>query len=212
VVLIIAALGCLGLIARRRTGGVRGKFGPGDKDLFPVPTDFILRMVVKVGFVPLNLFAAYIFLRGHNLPGGGFPAGLISALSLILMTFVLGVKGVRDLVRINPMILAIIGVFLALAAALFPPLVQGLPVLHHFHVYLGGFYLGGAFWFDLGVYLAVVGSALKIILPLMKSVHGMPAFVQEEEARFASLHCEPIDLQADVSLAQGKTKGGTPQS
>jgi NADH:ubiquinone oxidoreductase subunit 5 (subunit L)/multisubunit Na+/H+ antiporter MnhA subunit/multisubunit Na+/H+ antiporter MnhB subunit len=210
-VLVIAALGCLGLIARRRTGGMRGTFGPGDKDLFPVPRDFILRMIVKAGFVPLNLFAVYIFLRGHNLPGGGFPAGLISALSLILMAFVVGVQGVRNLVRINPISIAIGGVFLALAAALFPALVQGLPVLHHFHVYLGGFYLGGAFWFDLGVYLAVVGTSLKIILPLMKSVHGMPAFVQEEEARFASLHCEPIDLQPDDSIVQGKTKGGAPQ-
>jgi NADH:ubiquinone oxidoreductase subunit 5 (subunit L)/multisubunit Na+/H+ antiporter MnhA subunit/multisubunit Na+/H+ antiporter MnhB subunit len=208
VVLIIATLGCLGLIARRRTGGVRGAFGTVNKDLFPVPRDFILRMIVKAGFVPLNIFAAYIFLRGHNLPGGGFPAGLISALSLILMSFVMGVQGVRDLVRINPIVIAIIGVFLAMGAALFPPLVQGLPVLHHFHVYLGGFYLGGAFWFDLGVYLAVVGTALKIMLPLMKSVHGMPAFVQEEEARFASLHCEPIDLQRDDSLQRGKTKGG----
>ncbi len=201
-VLVIASLGCLGLLARRRTSGLRGRFGTGETDLFPVPNDFILRMIVVLGFVPLNLFAGYIFLRGHNLPGGGFPAGLISALSLILLSFVLGVHGVRKVVRVNPIGIAIAGVFLALAAALFPALVQGLPILHHFHVYVAGFYLGGAFWFDLGVYLAVVGTSLKIILPLMKSVHGLPGFVEEEEARFASLHCEPIDLQ------RPKTAGG----
>jgi hypothetical protein len=77
---------------------------------------------------------------------------------------------------------------------LIPPVFQGLPVLHHFHVYLGGFYLGGAFWFDTGVYLAVVGTVLKMIFPLMKSVHGLPAFVQEEQVRFAARASEPIDL------------------
>jgi NADH:ubiquinone oxidoreductase subunit 5 (subunit L)/multisubunit Na+/H+ antiporter MnhA subunit/multisubunit Na+/H+ antiporter MnhB subunit len=193
-VLVIAVLGCLGLISRRRAGGPPRNVGKGQHDLFPVPKDFILRMIAIGGFVPLNLFALHVFLRGHNLPGGGFPAGLVTGLSLILLTFVLGVHGVRRLVRFNPVGIAVIGVFFAIASALLPPLFQGLPVLHHFHVYLGGFYLGGAFWFDLGVYLAVVGTSLKLILPLMKSVHGLPAFVAEEEARFAARSSEPIDL------------------
>ncbi|MBC8011710.1 MAG: hypothetical protein H7067_16620, partial [Burkholderiales bacterium] len=192
-VLVIATLGCLGLISRRCSFPPHG-VGRGQTDLFPVPKDFILRMIAIGGFVPLNLFALHVFLRGHNEPGGGFPAGLITALSLILLVFVLGVHGVRRLVRMNPLGLAVVGVFFALGSALLPPFFQGLPVLHHFHVYLGGFYLGGAFWFDTGVYLAVVGTTLKIILPLMKSVHGLPAFVAEEEARFSARASEPIDL------------------
>lgn len=193
-VLVIAALGCLGLISRRRAGGPLKTIGAGQQDLFPVPKDFILRMIVIGGFVPLNLFALHVFLRGHNEPGGGFPAGLISALSLLLLALVLGVHGMRKLVRFNPIGIAVAGVLLALGAALLPAIVQGLPVLHHWHVYVGGFYLGGAFWFDTGVYLAVVGTTLKIILPLMKSVHGLPAFVAEEEARFTARSSEPIDL------------------
>ena len=193
-VLVIATLGCLGLISRRRPGVAVKNVGEGQRDLFPVPKDFILRCIAIGGFVPLNLFALHVFLRGHNTPGGGFPAGLITALSLILLAFALGVHGVRRLVRFEPIGIAVVGVFFALSSALIPPFFQGLPVLHHFHVYLGGFYLGGAFWFDLGVYLAVVGTALKLILPLMKSVHGLPAFVAEEESRFAARASEPIDL------------------
>ncbi|MBC8011872.1 MAG: DUF4040 domain-containing protein, partial [Burkholderiales bacterium] len=135
-VLVIATLGCLGLISRRCSAPPRG-VGRGQTDLFPVPKDFILRMIAIGGFVPLNLFALHVFLRGHNEPGGGFPAGLITALSLILLVFVLGVHGVRRLVRINPLGLAVVGVFFALGSALLPPFFQGLPVLHHFHVYLG---------------------------------------------------------------------------
>ena len=196
-VLVIATLGCVGLLSRRRADGPLKNVGRGQQDLFPVPKDFILRMIVIGGFVPLNLFALHVFLRGHNAPGGGFPAGLISALSLILLVLVLGVQGTRRLVRFNPIGIAIAGVLLALAAALFPAIIQGLPVLHHFHVYVAGFYLGGAFWFDAGVYLAVVGTTLKIILPLMKSVHGLPGFVKEEEARFAASSSEPIDLMPE---------------
>ena len=206
-VLVIATLGCLGLISRRRKGPPPRNLGKGQHDLFPAPKDFILRTISVWGFVPLNIFAVHVFLRGHNSPGGGFPAGLITALSLILLAFALGVHGLRRLLRVNPVGLAVVGVFFALAAALIPPVFQGLPVLHHFHVYLGGFYLGGAFWFDLGVYLAVVGTALKLILPLMKSVHGLPAFVEEEEARFAARDSEPIDLLPEGATAprgQGK--------
>jgi multisubunit Na+/H+ antiporter MnhB subunit len=207
-VLVIATLGCLGLISRRRAGGPLKNVGAGQHDLFPVPKDFILRMIAIGGFVPLNLFALHVFLRGHNAPGGGFPAGLVSALSLLLLSLVLGVHGLRRLVRFDPIGIAVAGVLLALAAALFPALVQGLPVLHHFHAYLAGFYLGGAFWFDTGVYLAVVGTTLKIILPLMKSVHGLPAFVKEEEARFAARSSEPIDLLSEGAAPRGQGKEG----
>jgi NADH:ubiquinone oxidoreductase subunit 5 (subunit L)/multisubunit Na+/H+ antiporter MnhA subunit len=207
-VLVIATLGCLGLISRRRAGGPPRNVGKGQYDLFPVPKDFILRMIAIGGFVPLNLFALHVFLRGHNTPGGGFPAGLVTGLSLILLSFVLGVHGVRRLVRFNPVGIAVIGVLFAITSALIPPVFQGLPVLHHFHVYLAGFYLGGAFWFDLGVYLAVVGTSLKLILPLMKSVHGLPAFVAEEESRFAARSSEPIDLVPEGTEApRGLGKG-----
>jgi multicomponent K+:H+ antiporter subunit A/multicomponent Na+:H+ antiporter subunit A len=193
-VLVIATLGCLGLISRPGTGASAKKLWQNTTDLFPVPKDLILRLIATWGFVPLNLFAIHVFLRGHNQPGGGFPAGLITALSLILLAFVLGVQGVRRLVRVSPVTLAVAGVLIALGSALLPAL-RGVPALHHFHGYLGGFfYVGGAFWFDLGVYLTVVGTSLKLILPLMRSVHGLPAFVAEEEKRFAAPHEEPIDL------------------
>jgi multicomponent Na+:H+ antiporter subunit B len=156
------------------------------------------------GFLPLNFFAGYLFLRGHNAPGGGFIAGLVTALSLLLLAFVLGVHGVRRLVRFNPVSLAVVGVGLSLATALLP-VVRGLPVFHHFHGYVLGFYIGTPFWFDLGVYLTVVGVLLKLILPLMKSIHGLPAFVSEEEGRFAELHSEAIDLTPVRDGTEGKS-------
>jgi NADH:ubiquinone oxidoreductase subunit 5 (subunit L)/multisubunit Na+/H+ antiporter MnhA subunit len=191
-VLVIAALGVLGLLTRRANGRLKKPRG-GKADLFPVPSDLILKAVAIFGFVPLNLFALHIFFRGHNLPGGGFIAGLVSALSLLLLVFVIGVHGVRRLLRFDPMTLAVVGVLLALAATLLPTL-QGLPLLNHLHWYIGSFYAGTPVLFDLGVFCAVVGVALKLILPLMQSIHGMPAFVVKEEGAFSASHHEPIDL------------------
>lgn len=205
-VLLIASLGVLGLLARRRGGPPRAPTGP-DHDLFPVPPDLILRTVAIGAFIPLNLLALFLFFRGHNLPGGGFIAGLVTALSLLLLVFVLGVHGLRRLLRFNPMTLAVAGVLIALGVTLLPGLL-GLPLLHHLHFHIGGFYAGTPLFFDLGVYCAVVGVALKLMLPLMKSVHRLPAFVREEEGAFMSALDEPIDLQSGSRDAAGRKEAG----
>lgn len=191
--LLIAGLGCLGLLSRKRLSPV-ARFEFPHRDLLPVPRDFILQSVALGAFVPLNLFALHIFFRGHDAPGGGFVAGLITALSLILVSFVLGVYGFRRRLRVMPMVVAVLGVLLALGVASFPAL-QGLPPLSHRHFHLGPFPVGTPMLFDLGVYLAVVGVTLKLVLPLMKSVHGLPAFVQDEVANFTSALSEPIDYR-----------------
>lgn len=192
-VLLIAGLGCLGLLARKRLSPIADFEFP-KTDLLPVPRDFVLKSVALGGFVPLNVFALHIFFRGHNAPGGGFVAGLITALSLILVSFVLGVQGFRRRLRVMPMVVAVVGVLLALGVAT-APLLQGLPLLTHQHFHLGPVYLGTPVIFDAGVYLAVVGVTLKLILPLMKSVHGLPAFVRDEVAKFTSALSEPIDYR-----------------
>jgi multisubunit Na+/H+ antiporter MnhB subunit len=194
-VLLIAALGCLGLLHRSRAGGWASSATDTlrSRDLHPVPRDLILQKVAVWGFIPLNLFAAHLFLRGHQAPGGGFIAGLVTALSLILLVFALGVGDVRRLVGLNPVGVASFGVLLSALTAL-APIVFGYPLFYHVHGYVFGFYIGSPFWFDLGVYLTVVGVLLKIMLPLLKSIHGLPAFVVEEEGRFAERDSEPIDL------------------
>lgn len=192
-VLLIAGLGCLGLLSRKRLTPIP-EFEFPQTDLLPVPRDFILKSVALGGFVPLNVFALYIFFRGHDAPGGGFVAGLITALSLLLVAFVLGVRGFRRRLRIMPMRVAVSGVSLALAVALVPVLF-GLPPLAHQTIQVGSLELGTTLPFDLGVYLAVVGVTLKLILPLMKSVHGLPAFVRDEVGNFTAANSEPIDFQ-----------------
>jgi NADH:ubiquinone oxidoreductase subunit 5 (subunit L)/multisubunit Na+/H+ antiporter MnhA subunit/multisubunit Na+/H+ antiporter MnhB subunit len=200
-VLLIAALGCLGLLSRV---SLRPRSEPAlpATDLFPVPRDFILKAVAIAAFLPLNLFSIHVFLRGHDSPGGGFVAGLITALSLLLLSFVLGIEGFRSRFRVKAIPMAVAGISLSLGAALLP-LPLGLSLLHHMHTTVGPLTIGTPMLFDAGVFFTVVGVTLKLMLPLMKSVHGLPAFVREEEASFTAPMSEPIDIdptrQADRS-------------
>jgi hypothetical protein len=102
--------------------------------------------------------------------------------------------------RIDPMRLAAIGVLLAIASGLVGVLGGG-PFLQHVHPYLkdvpllGDVYLGTPVFFDLGVYLVVVGVVLKIVFPLVKSVQGYRAFIVDEERAYAAPDEEPIESE-----------------
>ena len=51
---------------------------------------YIFRAVGSFLFFVINVFAVYLLLRGHNLPGGGFIAGLVTAAGLVLQTMAQG--------------------------------------------------------------------------------------------------------------------------
>ena len=52
----------------------------------------ILRVVMKVLFAPIILFALYVQFHGDYGPGGGFQAGVIFAVAFILHGLIFGVK------------------------------------------------------------------------------------------------------------------------
>ena len=123
--------------------------------------------------LPLALMVSmYIFLRGHNLPGGGFIAGLITAVALILQYIASGSAWTSARWGVDYHHLAGAGVVIAgltgVGSWLF-----GYPFLtsafDHFAIPLvGEIELATAMLFDLGVYLTVVGATLLILSNLGK--------------------------------------------
>ncbi|MCC2972715.1 monovalent cation/H+ antiporter subunit A [Massilia sp. IC2-476] len=118
----------------------------------------------------MGVIAVYFFMRGHNLPGGGFVAGLIFATALIVQYMVAGTDWVESHLRLRPH--RWIGWGLAIACATgIGAWLLGYPFLtsHTAHVtlpLLGELHLPSAFVFDLGVFLVVVGTTMLILVAL----------------------------------------------
>ncbi|MFC0253502.1 monovalent cation/H+ antiporter subunit A [Massilia consociata] len=118
----------------------------------------------------MGVMAVFFFMRGHNLPGGGFVAGLIFATALIVQYMVAGTDWVESHLRLRPH--RWIGWGLATACGTgIGAWLFGYPFLtsHTAHVtlpLLGELHLPSAFVFDLGVFLVVVGTTMLILVAL----------------------------------------------
>jgi multicomponent K+:H+ antiporter subunit A len=115
--------------------------------------------------------SAYIFLRGHNAPGGGFIAGLISAGGLVLQYVAHGQAWVAARARIDHVRAIGWGLLVAAVTGL-AAWAFGVPFLASAYrrpvvPLLGEVPLSSALLFDLGVYLTVVGATLLIIVSLL---------------------------------------------
>jgi multicomponent K+:H+ antiporter subunit A len=128
----------------------------------------LLRVAASV-VLPLALvFSLYIFMRGHNMPGGGFIAGLITAVALVLQFMALGQSRAEMFMRAHAgrRFVQWIGAGLGIAGLTgVAAFVFGRPFLTSAHGHptvgvLGELPLASAAVFDLGVYLTVVGATL----------------------------------------------------
>ncbi|MFG0583714.1 monovalent cation/H+ antiporter subunit A [Pseudomonas sp. zjy_9] len=138
----------------------------------------ILATLSRVLLPMALLISVFIFLRGHNLPGGGFIAGLITAVALILQYVASGVQWTQSRLPLNYHRMAGGGVLIATATGAGSWLFER-PFLTsafgHFHIPLvGEIELATAMLFDLGVYLTVVGSTLLILANLGKLTQEKP--------------------------------------
>lgn len=144
---------------------------------------------ISMTLLPLALLvSAFIFLRGHNQPGGGFIAGLITAVALILLYMARGVEWAQERLDFPFQPVAVIGVAIATLTGLGSWLF-GHPFLTSAFGYftlplIGTFELATALLFDLGVYLAVVGATLMILANLGKvtTAHRPVTEASEKEA------------------------------
>ncbi len=133
-------------------------------------TSLILTTVTRLVFFVVLLFSLYLLLRGHNSPGGGFIAGVMTALGILLQAIASDIRYVRRVFRVEPRLLAGVGLLTALSTGLVPMLI-GYPFLTstfgHLHVpWLGEVEIASAMFFDIGVYGVVVGGTLLMIMTL----------------------------------------------
>jgi multicomponent K+:H+ antiporter subunit A len=133
----------------------------------------ILLASISQSLLPLALLVTvYIFLRGHNLPGGGFIAGLITAIAFILQYMAHGSQWIYERFDVNYRKVIAFGIATAFMTGV-GSWFFGRPFLTTWFEYfdiplVGKIELASALVFDLGVYLTVVGSTLMILASLGK--------------------------------------------
>jgi multicomponent K+:H+ antiporter subunit A len=182
-VLGIAALGIFAMLKGLRlphpARDPQGRPWSGD------PHPLLLSIIARPALPLMLLMAVYIFLRGHNLPGGGFIAGLIAALAMVLQFLANGVDWTRRRLPLDYARVIGIGLLIAVLTGLASGVV-GYPFLTsaftHVHwPVVGEFELASAIAFDLGVFLTVVGVVLLIIHHL-GSTASLPTKSAKEKA------------------------------
>ena len=132
--------------------------------------DVILQTSTKITVFIILTFGLYLFFAGHHHPGGGFIGGLVTAAALILVALAFHIEMIRRVVAIDFRKLTAWGLLIALLTGT-GSLLFDAPFMSQTFGYfdlpiLGETELATALLFDLGVYLAVLGVTMTIILQI----------------------------------------------
>lgn len=142
------------------------------RDVGETAHDYLLvpSVLMQWMFPVIIMFAAYLFLRGHDLPGGGFAAGVTMAIGFLLQYLSGGTRWVEERLRILPVRWIAFGLLLAVFTGMGSWLF-GYPFLTSSSGYLempliGEIPIASALFFDLGVFLLVVGATVLILIAI----------------------------------------------
>lgn len=131
---------------------------------------FVVSVIMQWMFPGVIVLAAYLLLRGHDAPGGGFVAGVAMAAGFILQYMAAGTVWVEDRLRILPVIWIGGGLLLAALTGAASLLLDD-PFLTSYFGYaelplVGKVPLASATLFDLGVFSLVVGAAVLMLIAI----------------------------------------------
>jgi len=136
-----------------------------------VGTRLLLPMIITSG--------VFIFLRGHNEPGGGFIAGVLVGIAYIMQYVASGYNWSQERARFDPHLMIGAGITIAAASGL-PSWLFGYPYLTSTFGYvpiplIGPVEIASVIVFDIGVFLTVVGIVLISLANLARVEDKAPA-------------------------------------
>jgi multicomponent K+:H+ antiporter subunit A len=127
----------------------------------------MLSLVARALLPFVVLVAVFLFLRGHNEPGGGFGAGLVFSIGLILQYIANGQRWADERLPRDFSPWVSVGLLLAGVTGLVSAFLSN-PFLTSSYDYpqvplIGAVPLSSAIAFDLGVFLTVVGATMMML-------------------------------------------------
>ncbi|WP_046769494.1 Na+/H+ antiporter subunit A [Jiangella alkaliphila] len=136
----------------------------------PEGRSILFEVVTRLAFHVVIVFSIYLLFVGHNAPGGGFAGGLVAGLALMVRYLAGGRHELDEAAPVDAGLLLGIGLFIATGSGLVPLAFGGdvlqsavvdfeLPLVGHVHFVTSLF-------FDIGVYLVVVGLMLDVLRSL----------------------------------------------
>nr|WP_179275277.1 Na+/H+ antiporter subunit A [Rhodococcus sp. 06-1059B-a] len=204
-VLLVAATGVASLVFRNRRFGSapRVSDAPAADSDSPSGTDttwllggdlidprhrsLILEVTTRLIFPTIMVLSVYFFFSGHNAPGGGFAGGLTAGLALVLRYLAGGRYELGEAVPIDAGKILGLGLILASGTAI-ASMFLGAPALSSATLevtlpILGDIKLVTALFFDLGVYLIVVGLVLDVLRSLGARLDAQVEMQSQVKAR-----------------------------
>lgn len=137
-----------------------------------LPSGFMMvpAVLVRLLLPMAGLVSLFFLLRGHDLPGGGFIGGLVLATAVIVQYMVGGALWVEARTRIQPLYWIAVGLLAAGTAGIaawFASRTFLTSLTYDLHLPLiGEVHLSTTLWFDIGVYMLVVGATVLMLVAL----------------------------------------------
>ncbi|HWS57389.1 MAG TPA: hydrogen gas-evolving membrane-bound hydrogenase subunit E, partial [Actinotalea sp.] len=151
----------------------------------PHRRSIILEVATRLIFHTMVVFAVFLLFSGHNAPGGGFAAGLVVGIALTVRYLAGGRYELGEAAPVQPGFLLGAGLFLSVGTGLVPLLLGG-EMLQSAAVEMdlgpfGDVKFVTSLFFDIGVFLVVIGLVLDVLRTLGAEVDRQG----EEEGRVA---------------------------
>ncbi len=213
---------------RAETGGTgRVTWLRGGETLSPLRRSIVFEVVTRILFPVMIVVSVYLLIAGHNAPGGGFAGGLVAGMALVIRYLAAGSRELDEAAPVDAGRVLGAGLLLAGVSAL-APLPFGGRILQSYDLsidfgrlaevvtplgpleVLGSPHLVTSVFFDVGVYLVVIG----VMLDLARSLgSGIDQHETEDRAPapHSTLHARATAATAataEPAVPAGSSHGG----
>jgi multicomponent K+:H+ antiporter subunit A len=166
---------------------------------------FVPSILMQWMFPVIITLSAYLFVRGHDLPGGGFSAGVTLAIAFLLQYLATNVRWIEERLTVLPVRWIGFGLLLAATTGA-GSFLFGYPFLSAHARYVDVPLIGKvpattAMIFDLGVFSVVMGATILMLIAIAHQSLRSARAREREEARAAA------DAGAETWAAPGTGEG-----